>query len=304
MRRSGFTMIEMLMAVLILSVMTIITGVTFNTVVNTWKKATTIAERMQGADYALGQIVAGLRSAYYPMDGNQKDEWGLALYDEGNGEDVSSSDIIEWTKLGASIIGNKSVLAETSHKVRLWVEEARSKDEPGGLWVRVWNPDLMTDEQKEDLEEEEYGEEFLLVEDVVGFDCQVQKTPDESEQDGRPKWEETWDTSNCVPYRVKLSFRMKPPDVRDDPLPLLRVVEIPIWEYSQKPFALDETGADKNKDGKKNDGKGGKGGSNGGNGGKGGGASGGGAGGGKGGGGMPGGGGGMRGGAPMGGGMR
>ena len=154
------------------------------------------------------------------------------------------------------------------------------------------------------LEEEEYGEEFLLVEDVVGFDCQVQKTPDESEQDGRPKWEETWDTSNCVPYRVKLSFRMKPPDVRDDPLPLLRVVEIPIWEYSQKPFALDETGADKNKDGKKNDGKGGKGGSNGGNGGKGGGASGGGAGGGKGGGGMPGGGGGMRGGAPMGGGMR
>ena len=255
MRRGGFTLIEMMMAVMILSIMTIVTAITFTTVLNNWTKSTIIAERMQGADYALGQIVAGLRSAYYPMDGEQKDEWGFALYDNGEGEDPGDSDVIEWTKLGNSIIGNKSLLAETSHKVRMWVEEPRSKDEPGGLWVRVWNPDLMTDEQKDELEDDEIGEEFLLVEDIIGFDCQIQKSPEESEQDGRPKWEDEWATSNQVPFRVKLTFRLKPPEDENrnsqtpDPLPLLRVVELPIWEFSQKPFSLDDAGPAKDKKG-------------------------------------------------------
>ena len=242
MRRAGFTLIEMLAAILILSIMTVVSSVVFTSVVGAWEKSTAVVERMQTADYALGQIVAGLRSAYYPADGNQKDEWGLALYDNGEGENPSESDILEWTKLGNAIIGNKSVLSETSHRVRIWVEEARSKDEPGGLWARVWNPDLFNEEGNDNFDEEDRGEEFLLVEDVVGFDCVVQKTAEESEEDGRPKWEEEWATSNQIPYRVKITFRMKPPEKGDDPLPILRVVEIPVAPLSQNPFALDSSG--------------------------------------------------------------
>ena len=261
MRRTGFTLIEMLAAILILSIMTVVSGIVFSSVVGAWEKSTLVVERMQTADYALGQIVAGLRSTYYPADGNQKDEWGLALYDNGEGEDVSSSDILEWTKLGNAIIGNKSVLAETSHRVRIWVEDERSKDEPGGLWARVWNPDLFNEEGNGNFDEDEIGEEFLLVEDVVGFDCVVQKDPKSAEEDGQPKWEEEWSTSNQVPFRVKITFRMKPPEKGDDPLPILRVVEIPVWELSQNPFSLDSAG--KGKDDKKG-GAGGSGGNGGG----------------------------------------
>lgn len=259
MNRAGFTMIEMLAAILILSLMTIVTGITFTSVINSWKKATVVAERMQTADYALNQIVAGLRSAYYPPDGNQKDEWGLMLMDNGDGEDVSDSDAIEWTKLGNAIIGDKSTLGETSHRVRMWVEEARSRDEAGGLWVRVWNADLL-DREDEDFDEDEFGEEFLLVEDVIGFDCKVQKDEKEVEDDGRPKWEEEWATSNQIPYRVKITFRMKPPEKGDDPLPILRVVEMPVWKYSQNPFAPDARDDGKGKKGNStgNDGEGGK----------------------------------------------
>lgn len=239
MKRAGFTMIEMLAAILILSVMTIITGVTFTSVINSWKKATVVAERMQTADYALNQIVAGLRSAYYPTDGNQKEEWGFMLLDNGDGENVSESDMVEWTKLGNAIIGDKSTMGETSHRVRMWVEESREKDEPGGLWVRIWNPDLFVQDDNSRFDEDEFGEEFLLVEDVIGFDCQVQKDAKEVESDGKPKWEETWDSSNSIPYRVKITFRMKPPEKGDDPLPILRVVEIPVSGLSQNPFSLD-----------------------------------------------------------------
>ena len=266
MKRAGFTMIEMLAAILILSIMTIITGVTFTSVVNSWKKATVVAERMQTADYALNQIVAGLRSAYYPTDGNQKEEWGFMLLDNGDGENVSESDTVEWTKLGNAIIGDKSTMGETSHRVRMWVEESREKDEPGGLWVRVWNPDLFVEEDNSRFDEDEFGEEFLLVEDVIGFDCQVQKDAKEVESDGKPKWEETWDTSNSIPYRVKITFRMKPPEKGDDPLPILRVVEIPVSSLSQNPFSLESstTGDAKGAaNGGKNGGKGGTGGNKG-----------------------------------------
>ena len=251
--RRAFTLIEMLLALTILAIMTVITAVAFTSVTNSWRKSTVVAERMQTVDYALNQIVAGLRSAYYPADGNQKDEWGLALYDNGDGEDSSTSDVIEWTKLGNSIVGDKSVLAETSHRVRLWVEDApRTRtgtdiEEPGGLWARVWNPDLFSEEGNDNFDDEEYGEEFLLVEDIIGFDCVVQKDEKETEEDGRPKWAETWDTSNCVPYRVKITFRVKPPEKGDEPLPIMRVVEIPIWQFSQKPFSLDSAGSGRGK---------------------------------------------------------
>lgn len=262
MRRAGFTLLEMLLAITILAIMTVVTSVVFSSVTNSWKKATTVAEQMQTVDYALNQIVSGLRSAYYPADGNQKDEWGLALYDNGEGEDASSSDMVEWTKLGNSIVGDKSVLAETSHRVRLWVEDkprvrtGTNIEEPAGLWVRVWNPDLFSEEGNDNFDDEEYGEEFLLVEDIIGFDCVVQKDAKEVEEDGRPKWEETWDTSNCVPYRVKITFRVKPPEKGDEPLPILRVVEIPVWNLSQKPFSLDSSGKGKDKNDSKNGGKG------------------------------------------------
>ena len=266
MRRAGFTLIELLAAIMILAMMTIVAGITFSAVISGWHRATKLADRMQTADYALNQVVAGLRSAYYPTVGSQKEEWGFALLDNGEGENPGESDVIEWTKLGSSIIGSKSVLSETSHRIRLWVEEPQSKDEPGGLWVRAWNPDLYSEEGNDNFDEDEYGEKFLLVEDVVGFDCVVQKDSKEVESDGQPKWAETWDTSNSIPWRVKITFRMRPPEKGDEPLPILRVVEIPVAALSQNPFSLEDNEQNAAKEGRRNGRKtgGAKGGGNGG----------------------------------------
>ncbi len=250
MRRAGFTLIELLAAMLIMSMITIVAGLTFDRILNGWHRATALADRMQTADYALNQVVAGLRSAYYPADGNQKDEWGLMLIDNGDGEDPSSSDCIEWTKIGTSMIGSKFAFSSSTHRVRMWVEEEKSRDEPGGLKIRVWNPGLFVADDSLRFDEEDYGEEMMLVEDVVGFDCQVQKDAAQVEADGVPKWEEEWATSNSIPYRVKITFRMKPAEKGDRPLPILRVTEIPAWYLSQNPFSLDSSGdAGKGKEG-------------------------------------------------------
>ena len=51
--RRGFTMIELMMAVMILSVMMVITFFTFNTVVRNWQKSMELVDKIQYADYAL-----------------------------------------------------------------------------------------------------------------------------------------------------------------------------------------------------------------------------------------------------------
>ena len=75
--KRGFTMVELMMAVMILSVMMVITFFTFNTVVRSWQESMELVDKIQYADYALTQVVSGLRSAYYPTDGKQSEDFGF-----------------------------------------------------------------------------------------------------------------------------------------------------------------------------------------------------------------------------------
>mgnify|MGYP001302903097 CR=1 FL=1 len=87
MRRAGFTMLELMFAMVLFAILTVVCFFCFNTVVRTWESSTEYADRMQHADYALTQVISGLRSAYYPTTGTQnsknKDEYGFALKDGG-----------------------------------------------------------------------------------------------------------------------------------------------------------------------------------------------------------------------------
>ena len=142
-----------------------------------------------------------------------------------------------------------------------------------------------------DEDEDDDTEYYTLGPNVQGFNCRV-LDKDRPFKDDQANWSDTWDTSNCIPRRVQLTFWMKPVDDEKDPYPIVRVIEIPLWDVSQNPVTA--TSDDKEKRGRTTT----RGGTKGGTGGKaptGGGTP-------RGGGGMPGGGGGMPGGAPGGGG--
>ena len=237
MTRRGFTLIELLMSVIITAIMMTVCFITFNTTIRCWQRSAAVADTVRNAEYALTQVVSGLRSAYYPTTGKQDYAYGFQLYD--NGEDPDDSDTIQWIKLGTSIVGNRSQLSETPHTVRVWVQK-EGRDGPGGLWVKAGRLDLLADDEEVevDFNDDEQFEPYPLIEGVQGFDCKVQSKPDSVEGDGTPKWEDTWDTSNSVPYRVKLTFWMEPAKDAGDPVPIMRVVEIPLWDISQNPVTV------------------------------------------------------------------
>ncbi len=232
--RRGFTMIELMMAVMILSVMMVITFFTFNTVVRNWQKSMELVDKIQYADYALTQVVSGLRSAYYPTDGKQSEDFGFQLYDNGDKEDAA--DTIVWTKLGTAIIGNSSTLSETPHRVKLYVEK-ETRDSPGGLMVQA-TPDLLTDDQKEDMKDEKIFEPYLLVQGVRGLNCRVADKDHPFNEDGAWNWQDEWNSSNSLPRAVELTFYLDRVEERGDPESVLRIVEIPLSGISQNPVAI------------------------------------------------------------------
>lgn len=240
--KRGFTMVELMMAVMVMSVMMVIVFFTFNTVVRNWQKSMELVDKIQYADYALTQVVSGLRSAYYPTDGKQSDDFGFQLYDGGEGEDAL--DTISWVKLGTAIVGNSSTLSETPHRVKIYVEK-EMRDSPGGLMVQA-TPDLLTDDQKEDMEDEEIFQPYLLVQGVCGFNCRVADKDKPFNDDGSWNWQDEWNSSNSLPRAVELTFYLEPVEERGEPESVLRVIEIPLWDISQNP--LSATSEDKAKE--------------------------------------------------------
>ena len=172
------------------------------------------------------------------------------------------SDVITWTKLGNSIVGRNSRFAHSPHRVTLFVRSEKDADEdhPAGLIAQVIGEEKFRPEDF-DEDDETNWDWFLLGPQVQGFNCRV-LDKDEPFKSGMANWQDTWDNSNCIPRRVQLTFWMKPIDDDKEPYPIVRVLEIPLWDISQNPLKTDSTASGSGNGNKKT--SGGKGGSKGG----------------------------------------
>ena len=243
--RHAFTMIEVLLAVVIIGLISTATFATFHAVNNGWQVSTEYMDKLQRTDYALDQVVSGLRSMYYPHSGQQSYDYGFMLFDGGKGDDPDDSDVIEWSKTGGSIIDVNSSVKDTVHRVRVMVLEEGNRDfkteiPVTGLYARLC-PDVAL-QPKDDSDtdytfaNDEMYQPVLIASGVVGFNCRVMKEPQTSSSVTDDKFEDEWANSNAAPYKVELSFRIADPEgksYRTNTAPMMRIVRIPIYEQSQ-----------------------------------------------------------------------
>ncbi len=245
--RRAFTLVEILLAVVLLGVLTALTMATFNSVTHSWQVSTDYLDKMQRTDFALNQVISGLRSLYYPHGGEQSYDYGFYLTDNGSGEDPDRSDVIEWSKRGSAIVGSKSAAADTVHRVQLMVLEEGNHDyiepiEVTGLYARHC-PDvtLRPKDNPDDIDfsfgNDEMYQPVLIADGIVGFNCRVLPTDEkvEAEHD-ESLFEDKWDTSNAVPYKVELTFFLADPDgraYRSNTAPIMRIVRMPLYEQAK-----------------------------------------------------------------------
>ncbi len=243
--RRAFTMVEMLLATLLLGILTTFAVLTFNAVTTAWQVSGEYMDKNQRADYALRQVIAGLRSMYYPHDGKQDERYGFILYNNGEGEDAKDSDVIEWSKTGPALIGSESAVGDTVHRVQVLVLEEGNSDyrDPisvTGLYARQC-PDAALRPQDTETDytfaNEDMYQPVLIADGVAGFNCRVLKNKEKTDaKNDESLFEDEWAESNSVPYKVELTFRILDPEgksYRTHTAPLMRIVRIPVFEQSQ-----------------------------------------------------------------------
>jgi len=263
--RRAFTMIEMLVATMLVGVLTTLSVLTFQAVAHGWQSSTDYLDKLQRTDYALNQLIVALRSSYYPDTASEN----YGFYDpyDREGERPSDSDIIEWTKKGSALIGSENAMADSVHKVRVMIlEEGDTEDgdddkfekfrfrEPikkTGLYARAFiDPGLAQKTTDSEKDSQEYYQQPTLVADgVVGFRCRTIKEPPSSTNDKgsgknggyeKDDLEDTYEDKK-FPYKVELTLFV---ERRDDDFrsqkersTVVRIIRLPIYEQSQNASA-------------------------------------------------------------------
>jgi type II secretory pathway pseudopilin PulG len=222
-RRTGLTLVELLLAVGLLGVIASISFFCYNAAVRAWRAGTELSNSLHQGDFVIEQVILGLRSSYPSGKGV------FVLKDDGEGE--TARDSIQWVKLGSALIGSDSPYAGMPHAVEVSVRDvpdARGKSH-NGLAVRSWRLDL----QKEDFDPETVPP-VLLSSRVVGFNCRaldpVQNPT--STIDSKPdlKWLDEWvgNLTNSLPKAVEITLYVQPPEKGKGVLEMKRIVRLPM----------------------------------------------------------------------------
>ena len=237
-RRSGLTLIELLLTVAIFGTISATVAVVFNTSVTTWRAGTTLADEARNADAIMEQIVMALRSAYYPESSSPTYEYGFKH--EDGGDAPKAEDIVSWVKIGNSLIGEDTPWAGAAHRVELRL--GNESDGPG-LYVKAWQLAGLS----EDFDPEKDAIPLLLSDQVVSFNIQM-RDPDHADTPGDPyEWLDEWTPSNRIPTHLLVSIAVKPPTEKGDPLKYSRMIDIPMSTLSWNP--IQTTGGSNNRQG-------------------------------------------------------
>lgn len=222
-RNAGFTLLEIMLALSIMAIATVVTYLTFSTVLTAWKRGMALSDSLHHGDFIMDQLDMGLKSAYYP-DGlaGGPSPYGFWLEDGGDGE--RAQDMISWVKVGEALVGEDCPFSGSPHRVMFWVD----KDDNGksAIAIKAWP----IRGQADDFDPDKLEPVFLAT-GVTGFDCQ---RPDGMIAD-QINWADDWDQTNRIPSPLKIALYMEPLEEGGDPVEIRKLVQVPVAPLSYPP---------------------------------------------------------------------
>ena len=224
--RSAFTLLELLLAIAIFTIVATLASTLLATVSKAWQRGVALAEDLHAGDYVIEQLVNGLRQTRWRQRGD-----GLLL--DSNGDGRGASDTLSWVKEGPDLVGEDTTLGKTFHRIKFFVGQDK-RGKRGALFTAWGDEYLEPDEFDPDQLEPE-----MLSDRVVGFNCRVATNDFEGDQ---LHWFDTWEESlpggdnltNHVPRFIELTVYLKPLDEDGPPVEMKRWVDIPIARQGMK----------------------------------------------------------------------
>lgn len=207
---SGFTLLELLVALAILVFAFVIIWETFTGTVKAWQRGSALLDELRHGDFVMEQLVSGLRSAAFFRTNPSR--YGFRL-ETGNAGSYPG-DKLSWVTTSTAFIPPDSELSRGTHRIIFSIED--NDDGDPAVCIRAYDP-LLEDEDTVEMER------WFVSTEVQGIQCRVYNPEEEI-------WENSWEgeKTNTLPTLVEVTLYMDPIEEFDEPVKLTRVVEIPI----------------------------------------------------------------------------
>jgi prepilin-type N-terminal cleavage/methylation domain-containing protein len=212
--QQGFTLLELIVAIVILVIAMSISFEAFTGTIRGWKRGTEVADGIKHGDFAMSQLAAALNSMLF-FD-NPRKTYAFKL-EKDTASTGLPGDIISFVTVNKAFMPPDSPYAKGPHRIRLFVDD----DEYGDPALFALPMPAISDE--EEFEDEFDAEPMLVSRAISGLEIMIWDRQNED-------WTDDWDMNNSVPERIELSVYVSSRDKNEEPILFRRVLEIPVHE--------------------------------------------------------------------------
>ena len=204
--RSGFTLLEMLVALAILALAFAVIWSTFSATVTAWQRGGDLLDELRHGDFVAEQLVSALRSAAFFT--SSPDKYGFRMKTRNQ---TYPADQISWVTSSTAFMPPDSPYRQSLHRIVFSVESNPEGDP--AVAIRAM-PHLMDEDEVDDTP-------WFVSSEVKGFKCRVYDFEEES-------WKTDWEDTNSIPRLLEITLYMDPVEKYGPPVTLQRLVEIPV----------------------------------------------------------------------------
>jgi prepilin-type N-terminal cleavage/methylation domain-containing protein len=214
--KQAFTLLELMVAMMILTIAMSIAFQAFSGTIRGWKRGTEVLDGIKHGDFAMTQLVSTLNSTIFFF--NPRKTYAFKV-EKGSGSGLPADEISFVTSSGA-FMPPYSPFAEGPHRIKLFIDDS-DRGEPALFAIAM--PAIADDEDFED----EYDAEPMLVSSAIQG-LEILFWDKESED-----WTEEWEKENSVPERILLTVFVASEDEKEEPIEFTRMIEIPVFKSVQ-----------------------------------------------------------------------
>lgn len=205
-RSSGFTLLEIMISIVILSIALTLAWQMFSTATSAWTGSRAVLDRLHHGDFVLSRLAASLRSMATFESAPEK--YGFRMDSNPSG---AGGKTISWVTSSSAFIPRGETFEHGLYRIE--VGEGEDDDGNEGLIVSAW-PHLADEEEVE-------KKNWLVSDAVLGLDCAVFDVEEDA-------WEDRWEKTNEIPGLVTITLYVKPLKPTNDPLEISQLIEIPL----------------------------------------------------------------------------
>ena len=209
---SGFTLLELMVAMVILTIAMSIAFQAFSGTIRAWRRGTEVIEGIKHGDFAMNQLANALNSTIYFF--NPRKSYAFKI--EKGTDSGLPSDTISFVTASSAFMPDSSPLQQGPHRIKLYIDD---DDRGDPALFSIAFPAIADEEEAED----EYDAEPHLVSRAVQG-LEILLYDDELEDWSTDEWEK----ENSIPERVMIVIYVASEERDEEPIVFTRVLDIPV----------------------------------------------------------------------------